>query len=329
MAESDWLLIETLTATAEPTVVADGARIKDWAAQLRVRKEFGATVPLRIVEVVRRARETGCAETRAEGGITVTAVPVRCAFDEVHGVQVWVGPEGDVPPPRPRVAAWDWDADSELAHHGPGLEELVFARAPEDVRVIRTPPEAFGRMVRFDGRIEYFAMVATLDGRYQGDVDMIGDDDRVRTFQMVTRGDPLDRRVRALMHLLADDPLIAPGMDMQMMRAVSRRSTRLEHADDGVGFVWLASGLIYEWTRTPSPPLDRWATELPKLHPDDAPAYLAVCDELSGGAGQGRQVSLRVRFDDTEWIAVSAELRPVLPLRSGHALLRIRREEPN
>ncbi|WP_146251032.1 GAF domain-containing protein [Nocardia tenerifensis] len=313
-------MIETLGRDAAgrcavPTLVADGDTVKEWASLLRVRRELHPAAPQRIAEVVQGCVDTGAAVDHHEEGLVVVGVPVRCAFDEVHGVQVWAGPADARTPQRPRVAAWDWQADTELAHHGPGLEELVFARAPEDVRVIRTPPEAFGRMVRFEGRVEYFEMTGALDGRHQSAVDMIGDDDIVRGFQMVTTADPVARRIRAVMRECADAPA-QPDVDMAMLRAVSRRT------DDGIGFVGLASALIYEWTRTPAPPLDRWAVERPSVHPDDLAGFRTACAELAEKPGDARLLRLRVRFAGTDWIAVRAELSPV-QAASGHGLIRV------
>ncbi|WP_227996848.1 GAF domain-containing protein [Nocardia australiensis] len=319
MPEHDWLLVETLAGHGAPTLVADGDRMKDWSSLRRVRRELPAAASRRIAEVVQRCTVSAHLETDIDDKLRVVGVPIGCAYGGVHGVQVWAGPPARVPGPPPAVAAWDWDAETELAHHGPGLEELVFARAPEEVRVIRTPPEAFGRMVRFDGRIEYFALVGAGEGQYQGDVDMIGDDGRVRTFQMVTRARPSIRRISALMHQLTDTALMRPDVEMTMMRAVSRR------ADEGIGFVELNSGVIYEWPRTPPPPLNRWATERPVFHPDDVAAFRSVLLELAGAADRpARQLRIRVRFADTGWIPVLIDVMPLMSQESGHGLLVVR-----
>ncbi|MFC9433830.1 GAF domain-containing protein [Nocardia sp. NPDC057030] len=324
--ERDWLLIETLGRTpdgtvAEPTLVADGAKVKDWASLVRVRRDLHAAAPLRIAEVVQNCVATGESATHRETGLVVLGVPVLCAFDEVHGVQVWVAAADVPPPPRPRAGAWDWQAETELAHHGPGLEEMIFARAPAEVRVIRTPPEAFGRMVRFDGRIDYFEMVAAFEGRHQSQVDMLGDDGVVRCFQMVTSADPVARRIRAVMRECAGAAPARPDVDMAMVRAVSQR------IDDGVGFVGLHSGLIYEWTRTPAPPLDRWAVERPTLHPEDLDGFRSACADLLAPAATAERLRFRVRFADTGWIPVGAELSPV-PADRGHGLIRVWPEAP-
>ncbi|MFE9578545.1 GAF domain-containing protein [Nocardia sp. NPDC006044] len=324
--ERDWLLIETLGRTpggagTEPTLVADGSKVKDWASLVRVRRDLHAAAPQRIAEVVQNCVATAAPVTHCETGLVVLGVPVRCAFDEVHGVQVWVAADDAPPPPRPRAGAWDWQAETELAHHGPGLEELIFARAPAEVRVIRTPPEAFGRMVRFDGRIDYFRMVAALEGRHQSQVDMLGDDGVVRCFQMVTRADPAARRIRAVMRECADAAPVRPEVDLAMVRAVSQR------IEDGVGFVGLHSGLIYEWTRTPAPPLDRWAVERPAVHPDDLDGFRSACTDLLADDATAERLRFRVRFADTGWIAVGAELSPV-PADRGHGLIRVWPEAP-
>lgn len=326
LSEQDWLLIETLGRTpdgagAEPTLVADGAKIKDWASLVRVRRDLHAAAPQRIAEAVQRCVETAEPVNHCETGLVVIGVPVLCAFGEVHGVQVWVAADDAPPPPRPRAGAWDWQADTELAHHGPGLEELIFARAPEAVRVIRTPPEAFGRMVRFDGRVDYFEMVGAFEGRHQSQVDMIGDDGRVRCFQMVTRADPVARRIRAVMRECADAAAARPEVDLAMVRAVSQR------IQDGVGFVGLNSFLIYEWIRTPAPPLDRWAVERPTVHPDDLDDFRSACTDLLAADATAEQLRFRVRFTDTGWIPVRAELSPV-PVERGHGLIRVWPEAP-
>ncbi|QIS15763.1 GAF domain-containing protein [Nocardia arthritidis] len=330
MTQQDWLLIETLGHERQPTLVADGDRIKDWVSLVRVQREPSAAV-YRIADVVRRCVESVMPATYSDDTLIVLGIPVPCAFGAAHAVQVWVGGPGDQPPPRRGVGAWDWDADSELAKHGPGLEELAWARAPEDVRVTRTPPEVFSTMVRFDGRLDYMAMVREMrvDGRWQGEVDMRGDDGRVRRFQMIARANPAMRRTQGLIHDVTDVRRPRPDADMSMMRAVSRRSSV------GVGFVELGFGLIYEWPSPPPPPLDRWATERPEIHPDDAARYRRICDEMLKAdpelaADDVHELVLRIRFADTGWLRAHAELRHTFagqPGVPGHGLIRVRPAE--
>ncbi|RJO76364.1 hypothetical protein D5S18_08475 [Nocardia panacis] len=326
MSHDDWLLIETLGYERRPTLVADGVRVRDWANPLRAQREPG-DVGRRILEVVRRCVETVSAATCSTEESVVLGIPVRCAFGAVHGVQVWVGAADATPPPRRGAAAWDWDADTQMAKHGPGLEELAWRRAPAEVRVTRTPPEVFGTMVGFDGRIDYMAMVREMkvDGRWQGEVDMLGDDDRVRRFQMIARANPVARRTQGLVHEVTDVREPRPDPALSMMRAVSRR------ARTGIGFVELGFGLIYEWPKPPPPPLERWATERPDLHPDDAAAFLAVCgrmlkDDPEFTTDEAHRLRLRLRFAGTDWIEACAELvhnRSGQPGITGHGLLRV------
>ncbi len=303
MTGNDWLLVETLGPGLPPTVVADGGRAREWTSVARSRRALGPQAAELLTTLVDRVVGDG-AEVRTEAaGLCGIAVPVRCAFGAVHGMQLWVGAPGTRPPPRPAVAAWDWVSETELAHHGPGLEELVFGRAPQDVRAVRTPPEVFGRMVRFDGRMEYMAIVAGTDpaGLWQGEADFRGDDGRVRVIRMVVRVHRGERHVtRAMVYEVAETSS-QPAADLAMTRAVARA------AGVGVGFVELVMGLVYEWTNEPPPPLQRWLTERPELHPDDVAAYRAACRDVSSGAGI-RELVYRVRFSGTEWIAVRAEL---------------------
>ncbi|WP_068020820.1 GAF domain-containing protein [Nocardia mexicana] len=302
MTGNDWLLVETLGS--EPTVVADGRRAREWTSVSRSRRTVGPKAADLMTTLVDRLRHGSDPEVRiAADGLCGVVLPVRCAFGSVHGVQLWVGESGDRPPPRPAVAAWDWMSETELAHHGPGLEELVFGRAPQDVRAVRTPPEVFGRMVRFDGRMEYMAIVAGTDptGFWQGEADFRGDDGRVRVIRMVVRVHRGEKHVTRALVYEATDTSSQPAADLAMTRAVARA------AGVGVGFVELVMGLVYEWTNEPPPPLQRWLTERPQLHPDDVAAYREACREVSS-AGRIRELVYRIRFSGTDWIAVQAEL---------------------
>ncbi|AHH21441.1 putative secreted protein [Nocardia nova SH22a] len=338
-----WLLVETLAPGLEPTVVADGYRVRDWTTAARAGRSLGAatalaTAAVEAAAVAVPAKVGGAVDDSdsivlSEGGWTAIAVPIFCSFGAVHGVQLWVGASGQLPPARRAVAAWDWDSDTELAHHGPGLEELAFARAPEDVRVVRTPPEVFGRMVRFDDRMGYTAVIAGTDpaGRWQGEVAIRGDDEIVRTFQLVVRvhrddphlgpADPprTAHITRALLHEITDVRPPRPDTDLAITRAVSRSG------GGGVGFVELAMGVVYEWTSPPPPPLDRWATERPVVHPDDQRIFRAACAAVfdDDDVDATREFVFRIRFEDSDWIPVRAELSR-LGSERAHGMIRVR-----
>ncbi|WP_405148468.1 DUF5593 domain-containing protein [Nocardia salmonicida] len=180
----------------------------------RLHRSVGPARARLVVDAGRRSAVSGDPERTVVGDNVVLAEPVRCAFGRVHGVQIWIGPVDTPVRPKRRVAAWDWDAVTELAHHGPGLEELAFARESEQVQVVRTPPDAFGRMVRFDGRVDYFDMATKLEpgGHWQGEVDMLGDDDAVRRFQMVASARPtIDPTDFAALRAACADAARQPG----------------------------------------------------------------------------------------------------------------------
>ncbi|OXR42438.1 hypothetical protein B7C42_05639 [Nocardia cerradoensis] len=337
---SPWLLVETLAPASGPTIVADGPRVREWTSLSRAGRSLGAGASALAAAAVELAAAAVPSDSVAEsadnrivvseGGWTAIAVPVFCSFGAVHGVQLWVGAARQQPPPRRAVAAWDWDSDTELAHHGPGLEELAFARAREHVRVVRTPPEVFGRMVRFDERMGYTAVVAGTDpaGRWQGELAIRGDDEIVRNFQLVIRVHREDPHsavstrtahiTRALLHEITDVSPPRPDTDLAITRAVSRSP------DAGVGFVELALGLVYEWASPPPPPLEGWSTERPIVHPDDQRDYRAAfaavfADDIDAPA---REFVFRIRFEQSDWIVVRAELSRLGPERA-HGMIRV------
>ncbi|MGW4634767.1 GAF domain-containing protein [Nocardia sp. NPDC004415] len=320
MSGDGWLLVETLTEDLTPTLVATDSHARQWIPAPRWSRALGPGHARLLLDAVRRGR-TGEPGRQVVGDTLVVTEPVRCAFDGIHGVQVWLGPADAPVRARRRVAAWDWEADSELAYHGPGLEELVFARDPDEVQVVRTPPDAFGRMVRFDGRVDYFAVATELapGGHWQGEVDMAGDDDCVRRFQMITRTRPRLRRVSALMHAIPerDADAAAVDPDVLMLRAVSQRT------GVGVGFILLSSAVIYEWAGEPPPPLDRWAVERPTIAPADHAALRAACAEVARTPGTPRRLPLRVRFAESDWIHAHAEVLTITTGTTGHGLLRV------
>ncbi|MFC4375618.1 GAF domain-containing protein [Nocardia halotolerans] len=319
MSPGRWLLLETLAG--ERTLVAEDARPRQWSGLARLHRTLGPARAGLVIDTVEHCAASADSHRVVEGETIVLAEPVRCALGGIHGVQVWVGPVDAPVSPRRRVAAWDFDTVTELAHHGPGLEELVFAREPELVRVVRTPPDAFGRMVRFDGRVDYFDMATRLEpgGHWQGQVDMLGDDDTVRRFQMVTRARPDLRRLSALMHAVPElrDGDSAVDPDVTMLRMVSQRS------GVGVGLILLSSAVIYEWASAPPPPLDRWAVERPVIDPIDLAALRSACAEVARRPGACRRLALRVRFAEGEWIRAQVELETITTAATGHGLLRV------
>ncbi|UGT57771.1 GAF domain-containing protein [Nocardia asteroides] len=325
-ATGDWLLLETLVEDLAPTVVAEGARARQWVGPIWLHRKFGKQRAELALAAVRRCRAEQVSVREVVDGQLVVAEPVRCAFDGVHGVQLWIGDAEAPVPPRRRVGAWDWAADSELAYHGPGLEELIFARDPAEVKVVRTPPDAFGRMVGFDGRVEYFAMATALEpgGCWQGVVDMLGDDDVLRGFQMVARAAPRVRRVSGLMHALPEHgwETTVSDPELAMLRAVSQR------VDVGVGVITLSSAIIYEWVVEPPPPLAPWAVERPIIDAGDLVALRAACAEVARDPGAIERLTLRVRFAGGEWIVAMAELVSLATAASGHGLLRVWTEDP-
>jgi len=84
-------------------------------------------------------------------------------------------------------------------------------------------------------------------------------------------------------------------------------------------------GLVYEWISPPPPPLERWSTERPVVHPDDQRDYRAAFAAVFAGEidSPARKLVFRLRFEDTEWISVRAELSR-LGSERAHGMIRVR-----
>ncbi len=319
-----WLVVETLDGAARASVVADGARRKDWSSPLRARP--GTMVGAAIQAVVGRCcvSRTAVHRTvparRGAAELTIIGRPVVGAHGVVHAVQVWTGPTG-VPVPAPRhVAGWAWDCDRSFAILGPNVEEWFHGTAADPTRRIQMATENFHHIERIDDIDGYLAVLAGAATRWQGMVTFVGEDgDRREAHTAVRRIEGPEPLVRGLFHDVTD---VTPADPMPMPAAARLLAGQL---DRGSGWVFVPNGVVYDWITPPLPPLDGWQQHLPEFR-DRAPYDLAIAQIGAGAEHTACTVSLR--FPDGDWIDTDTDIFGLAHGRIRHGLIQVRQRTP-
>lgn len=310
-ATNDWLIVETL-GDGPHTVIADGGRVRNWSAIGRARP-YGPAASKRMVDAVNRCVITGTdqhdvvAATKSRDELDILVVPVLAAADRVNGVHLWIGPCGQQPPPKRAIAVWHWDQTTAINHQGrDSVDEIILRMPKEEVHAARSAPDNFQRILRFDDRVGYVAMVSKMEqgGRWQGEISMRRYDDTVCQIQMVTRADPRENVARGLFNDISDVTPPEPVVDNAALRMLATAS------GVGAGVIDLGTTIIYDWFSTPPAPLDRWQHSNPTIADDDQALLAAACTRL-GTTGEPETLVLRVKFDDTDWIDTDVEVTAI------------------
>ncbi|KAA0023798.1 GAF domain-containing protein [Antrihabitans cavernicola] len=334
MTSSDWIVVETLVPAGPHTVIADGAEPRSWASLTRIRAEHGPDAAGSLVGVVTKCVETAGSQQesilrrRGGGRLTVLAVPILGAFGHPHGAHVWVGADGDQPPPRRRVAAVEWDAKSQSAHHGADHDELILGTTRGRRGVTRPPNDFFRRIVRFDDRIDYLTLAANIEqgGRFEGNLTLHDDCGGLRVLRMAARayseGDA--RSLRILVHDISDVQPPEPAMDTAALRAVAGA------CGDGAGLMTLDGALIFEWLSPPPGRLAAWEDEPPFIRQDDQRKLEAMCARLRlRVSAPDETLVVHVRFGTGEWIRAEIAVTRIVndPAPLGLAIVRLDEED--
>ncbi|KAA0023156.1 GAF domain-containing protein [Antrihabitans cavernicola] len=319
----DWLIVETLASDTR-TVIADGGKIKDWGSLARARP-YGATASARMFAVVDACATTGIeqhgevAATRSRTSLQVLAIPVLAAFDVVNAVHLWIGPDDVMPPPKRIVTAWHFDVDEEINYAGPeNYEDLIQHMPVELRRDRRSAADNFQHILRFDDRVGYVGMVSNIEGggSWQGKIVMAAFDNTPRHLQMVARADQNARIARGLFHDISDVDPPEPHVDNAALRLVAVAT------GIGTGAIDLNTAVIYDWFSTPTGPLARWQRENPEIEPTDQQILAAACKRLET-TGERESLVIRVRFDDTDWIATDVEITALNRDRAPQGLIQV------
>ncbi len=334
-----WLVIETMGSSGH-TLVFDTDRTKNFASISRRQHHRGDRVSAAIADVVSAVRTSSQPSERRvrlrDGSqVGLLGVPVFGPADVVFAVQVHLMPgDGatDSPVAERAIGAFEWNPVSQVTHHGKTMETQIFG-VRDDPRAHRVSAEIFRHFDEFPRMAALGAFVAeiqaqqiTTSGTFDSDLLLTGADGRQKsayaTFRAVQRSDR-SWSMRGLVHDISDikPPAPAAGYNAGIVRSVLRMMTHQQ--DSGIGHFNVPTRIVTEWFTDPPAPLDRWTTENAQIHPDDQPQFDKHMTMLSAGEVRIVEFDARVRFADTEWIAVTFDIRPASRGDTAQGLLKV------
>ncbi|KXO91030.1 Uncharacterised protein (plasmid) [Tsukamurella tyrosinosolvens] len=147
----EWLLIETLDERTEPTVIAQGSRVRKMVP-LHVIFDRNPKRLVQVSEAVRQVAATGTTVVEPAGDLVFVAEPAALHNGRVHGVWVRFGPPGEAAPPRNRTWGFVWNLTRGIANKSKGLlpddsEETTWSIA-EAYAVLANRPDAVETMAK-------------------------------------------------------------------------------------------------------------------------------------------------------------------------------------
>ena len=328
-----WILIECM-GNAEPTLVFDRVRPRRYSSIRRRDNLRSSQVTAALFTMVgdvagSRSKVRRVISADKNESLMMVAHPVEGPAGSVYGVQVWVGLEHELPPPRRLVGAFLWDPATQLTHHGPTIETEILGIA--DPQTTRVSPEVFKYFEAFPREGELGTYVADImsgsitDGEaFDSDITIRRDDGDLAQVYMTMRA--VKNRddtwgLRGIVHDITDvrEPSSAAAYNRRTARVVAR----LVDGEWGIGHVDFATGIVTEWLTEPPAPLDRWATQNAEFHPDEVStvmeAQIAVATERVPRA----EYVVRVRFSEGPWHGARITLTAATAGSNGHGLMRV------
>lgn len=322
-----WLLIETFgELDGNYTIVDWGGHPKEFLSLDKAVK--GAAAKIRqAVTIVARSHEP----LTADGAGRHVEVYPHIVGDRLHGVQVWSGLEGQVPPPRPRAGAWDINLTTLTALGSAEWADL--ADIPEEQR---GAPRSLANMfaqVQTDER-ELIAMkriIAAVPGTthqgvwtvYRRDGTNFRSHFSCRIYEQLV--DQAQHRIaRGISQEIATGTIGEP-------QPLVLLEHRLLEADTPTGeyraLINLRNLRLIRWVHgSPIPEEIAWrgieGEPTPEVHPDDRATMIEMARGLAKSSTTGQ---LRVRGVDGGWVTISARASLVaIDQETTAALLKFR-----
>lgn len=209
--------------------------------------------------------------------VHIRVLPVLGPDRAVYGVQVWLGDDlakGSFPR---TVEAFSFDVNSQLTHHGPGVDpnilsiEPLAAKRPSQDN-IWTFYDTFVKQNDLGKFIQTIQEgLAEPGDQFQADISLtdglgVGRNIEVSMRYVVT--DDGKHEVRGLLHDVTD---LRPHVE-NYARSMARRIAMDGDPSVGRGEIDLASGTLTEWLRPPTGALERWNHENPVMSDHDLEA---------------------------------------------------------
>ena len=330
-----WIVIDTSYA-AEPSVVFDRDRVKEFAPIHRRKTLTHPSINSAVTIAAHAVRLSDEPHEQIVYGpaqsIRLWALPIH-GVDAVHGVQVWLGFTDEEPTTPRTVEGWSYDPNEKMTYHGPGVDKNVLGidePRPAAVAV----PQYFHQFDRFERELEAGQFVSAVgegavpEGHsFDGDVELTDGHGVQRTIHVTARGVGIGTEhpmVRGLLHDISD---IQPPSGY-FERRLARDMAMVMGTTHGVGQYDFTTQMVTEWLADPPAPLHRWKTAPPQYHPDECPRICDALQPLKDGRSEYVEMTVRLRFSDTDWIPATLGLRAAHAGSRGRGLLTVRPATP-
>lgn len=318
---ADWLLVETFGGTRrEPTVLAAGSSPRSMVS-IRSVLGRGPFLPDALGVIARVVEHGEPVEARTTNGKRrVIGHPLPSYGGLVHGVQLWIGPLEEEPPPRDPAGAWHINLARHVSSRSDDLLRLYGTRA-DKWRNEHDLAELFAyqRLQTNSDEAKALALIvsATAGAEHLATWTVNRDDGERRAVHFACRcvevKNPCGRVelvVRGITHDIGPAecvPAAPPPMPVvlaQQVLAAEATPGRWRAIVD------LRTMRLLRWLDNPMPGV-AWtlgAPHRPAVHREDLRAAVGLSDELAvSGRAEG---ILRLRAEDGSWmqVGVSAAL---------------------
>ncbi len=316
------LVVETLTPTAAPTVIAVDGHPKAWVPLRNFRNVRNRLVADEVRSVVSTVRESAEPVDRVlprwrGQRARVLARPVVSFSGAVHAVQLWVGDaDTDTPGPAAPVAAIEWSARShriELNTQSAGR----YDEPPVLTHRRLTAPLALRGVTDIDPLLPFLvkALAPASDDHWDCTASFKRHG-QLRTIRMVMRSMPAPHHdaCRGLAHdVTATSPAPSTSPLTHTLNTLTNQATRTAAA-----VLDLNTSRVVTWLTDPMPDI-QWVgvvDDRNAAHPDDMVRVFQAYQKVRGGASQIDVPNVRLRRTDGGWTVVNCRGTP-LPSPNG------------
>ncbi len=313
-----WLLIETFGGV--PTIIGIGSRTPAFKSLSDTLRHPGTLTAAQqvLTRLMIEPREID----EVVGGRRVLARPL-CTFEgRMHGVQLWVGMESEVPPPRPTAGAWFFNITGGKASGSEDLFDLY--AVPERAR--RTETAMAGAFTRlFAGRDQGDAIAKIVSSQPGTEHQALW---------TVTRDDGEERAAHFSCRMYAEKDEVSGG-EQVILRGITHDLGPAAHVSKAPSPVVLEYRVIeaaaaageyrallhprtlslIRWVADPMPEV-AWERNVgepdPQIHPDELGRVRRAIRTLTGPPGYVAG-TVRVRGRDGTWVRIAgkASLMPL------------------